>query len=862
MTRLTRWISLRHFWEEPGRTLLTLLGVALGVAVFLAIRLANASALASFSATVDAVAGRANLQIVGGSGGFDERLFLKVRQAPGVQAAAPIVQIAAPAPSLGGETLMVLGLDLFSEAGFGRAEESQHQAADPTPNTQHPTPNTWLQFLTEPRAVAITRSLARRYGLRIGSPLVLTAAARQVPFRVRAVLDSEELEQAFGGNLAVVDIGDAQDAFGRLGRLDRIDLLVPEKERPAVLQRLAAVLPADLRVTRPESRGQAVANMLAAFQLNLTALSFIALFVSLFLVFNAISMTVIRRRREIGVLRSLGVRRGEVLRLFLLEAGLFGAAGTLLGVGLGILMARGALGAVSQTISQLYVLVEARTVRLEPGVLLQAAAVGFGAALVAALVPAREAARTPVGVTLRQGALIELRPVALGPWSALGGLLLLAAGAAAALGLRQREPLWGFASAFCILAGFAALTPAGTVLLNGALERPMRRLFGAEGRLAVRYLTESLARTAVIVASLMVALAMLIGLSVMIRSFRDTVDTWVTQTIKADLYIEPAGRAISGAAAVLPPPVIATAQRLPGVTAVDTYHGVTIPFRGRQVWLAAVHLDVLATRSRLLFQHGSSREILTRTRREDGAVVTESFAHRFGVRAGDSLSLATPDGPRRLRVHGVFYDYSTDQGAILMDRSLYLRWFHDPIVNSMALYLQPGTDPAAVRAGLLRRLDGRYALIVTPNQGLRRHVLQVFDQTFRITYALQGIAVLVAALGIVNTLTALILQRGREIGILRAIGAFRAQVRRIVLIEAGLIGLTGYVIGTLCGLALAALLVYVINRQFFGWSIRMRLEPMLFVQTFLLVALTSLLAGLWPARHAAGRAPAEAMRLD
>jgi putative ABC transport system permease protein len=886
---LLRWITLRHLLEESGRTLLTLAGVALGVAVFLAIRLANASALASFRATVDAVAGRANLQITGGTGGFDEGQLLRVSRVPGVHAAAPVVQIAAPAPTLSGETLMVLGLDPFSEAGFGRVAGGQvdfgparvpgsllskpafagSAAGRPakagfvwTDPGFNPGAPGWLSLLVSPHPLAITRSLARRYRLRIGSPLVLTAASRNVTCSVRAILDSEELEQAFGGNLVVMEIEDAQSIFGRPNRLDRIDLLVSEPARDSVARRIAAILPPDLRITPPESRGQAVANMLAAFQLNLAALSFIALFVSLFLVFNAISMSVIKRRREIGILRSIGVSRGEVLRLFVLEALFFGAAGTVLGVGVGILLARVALGAVSQTISQLYVLVEARTLRLSPAVLAQGAGIGFGAAALAAVVPAREAARTPAGVTMRQGALIELRPLALGPWSAAGIVLLFLAAAASALSLRLHQPLWGFVSATGVLAGFSALTPAGTVAMSALLDPPIHRLFGAEGRLAVRYLTESLARTAMIVASLMVAMAMLIGLSVMVSSFRDTVNTWVNQTIKADLYVEPAGRQTSDAAAVLPPSVIEIARMLSGVAAVDTYHGVTIPFHGRQVWLASVHLDVLGRYSHQMFQSGSSDRILLRAWSEHGAVVTESFAHHFGVRAGDTIRLDTPGGPRWLSIKGVFYDYSTDQGAILMDHELYLRWFHDPIINSMAFYLKPGADPSTVRAEFLRRLTGRYALIVTPNQGLRRHVLQVFDQTFRITYALQVIAVLVAALGIVNTLTALILQRGREIGILRAIAALRAQVRRIVLIEAGLIGLCGYLIGSLCGLVLAALLVFVINRQFFGWSIRMVLEPGIFLQAFALVAVTSLLAGLWPARHAAGRAPAEAMRLD
>jgi putative ABC transport system permease protein len=856
VSRLLRWISLRHLWEEPGRTLLTLTGVALGVGVFLAIRLANTSALASFTRTVDAVSGRANLQVAGGSGGFDERHFPRVRRVPGVQAAAPVVQVAAPAPGLGGETLMVLGLDPFSESEFGRVPAGAVRSAPAGFSTN------WLAFLAGPPPIAVTRSLARRYGLEVGSSLEVTAGARRVPFRIAAILESEQLDQAFGGNLAVIDLRVAQHVFARGGRLDRIDLMVLEGEREAVSRRLEAVLPADLRVVRPESRGQAVANMLAAFQLNLTALSFIALFVSLFLVFNAISMAVIQRRRETGILRSLGVRRSEVLRLFLAEAVIIGAAGTLVGVGLGIGLAHGALGAVSKTVSQLYVLVEARSVHLSLPVLAQAAGIGFAASVVAAAAPALEASRTPAGMTLRQGALIDVRPLALRLWFVAGVLLLGLAGTAAALGLWLRQPLWGFVSAMGILTGFAALTPAGTVLLNGALERPLRRLFGAEGRLAVRYLTASLARTTVIVASLMVAMAMLIGLSVMVSSFRDTVDTWVNQTIKADLYVEPAGRRVTGSAAALPPGVIEAASAIPGVAAVDTYRGVSFTFRGREAWLAAVHLDVLAERGRLLFRRGSSAEILRQARAGEGAVVTESFSRRFEVREGDTLLLPTPGGHRRLRVYGIFYDYATEQGTVLIDRSLYRGWFHDPTVNSMALYLAPGADAGRVRAELLRRTDPQYALVVTPNSGLRRHVLDVFDQTFRITYALQGIAVLVAVLGILNTLTALILQRGREIGILRAIGALRGQVRRIVVIEAGLIGLTGYVIGALCGLVLAALLVFVINRQFFGWSIRLILEPTIFVQAFLLVLVTSLLAGLWPARHAAGRAPAEAMRLD
>lgn len=871
MGSLWRWISLRHLYLESGRTLLTVLGVALGVAVYLAIRLANHSAMASFAATVDAVAGKANLQVAGDSSGFDERLYPKIRALPGVIAAAPVVQAYALTAGLGDvspralvkgeedphlDTVLVLGIDPFAEAPFGRFEPAENARLREAA----------FAFLSDPRAAAVTRkgweSLTRGRPAELGAPLHLVVSGRSERLHLRHILESQELQQAMGGQVLIVDIATAQEIFRRYGRLDRIDLIVEPHRREAVAAAIRALAPPNVRVTQPQGRTRQVENMVSAFELNLTALSFIALFVSMFLIFNAVSMAVLRRRREIGILRSLGVTRAGIRLMFLFEGLFVGAVGGLAGLALGTLLARAALGAVAGTLSTLYLVVNAREVVPDPGLYVTAFAVGIGMSLLSALAPAIEASATDPAVTTRQGILIEAQRIPIGRLSAAGlGILVLAA-AVALWTVAERRPAGGFVSAFLLLAGFSLLAPGFTLLCERLASPPLRAMAGIEGMLGARYLRESLARSSVAIAALMVSVGMLVGLTIMVGSFRRTVSVWVEQTLRGDLYVEPVGRQVSGSATRLPDPVVQAARRLPAAAAVDTYRAVEIAYNGRIAYCMGIDFDVQAKHGRLQFANGPAAEILTRARREDGVVVTESFSYRHRVRPGDTVTLETPAGRARLRVEGVFYDYSTDAGAVLMDYRLYRRLWNDSRTESLAIYLHPGMDPDAARREFIRRVGSRYLLYVTPNQALRRRVLVVFDQTFRITYALQAIAIVVAVLGVVSNLTALIVQRGREIGVLRAVGALRRQVHRMVLVESGLLGLIGALLGCGCGLLLSLLLTYVINKQFFGWSIRLTVDPWLFVQATALMVATALLAGVAPARMAAGRLAAEAMRVE
>jgi putative ABC transport system permease protein len=665
-----------------------------------------------------------------------------------------------------------------------------------------------------------------------------------------------------GGNVVIADIATVQEVFARSGRLDRVDLIVDPARRDPVRAALARMLPADARPALPRERTQQVENLVRAFSLNLLALSFIAIFVSTFLIFNAVALAVVRQRRDIGVLRALGLTRGQIVNLFLAEGLVLGAAGGVLGAVLGALFANLALQQVGRTLSVLYLVGEATRLRLDFATLAAGAGIGIVSALVSALAPALEAAATPPGATLREGSGIEARRPPYGRLGLAGAGALVAAGGVSAWTIAAREPVGGFVAAFLVLVGFSLVAPLWTLAAARAAV-PLARRFGIAATLGARAVRETAVRGSVVIAAVMVAVGMLVALTVMVGSFRRTVDTWITQSLRGDLYVEPVGHRASQRATALPPALVTGAAQLAGVAAIDSYRATSITLDGLLATAVGIDFEVQRAHGRLQFVNGEdARTVLARALRAGGVIVTESFAHRHRVRAGGTLVLPAPAGEVRVPVEGVFYDYSSDAGAVLMDRALYARLWRDERTESLALYLTPGADADQVRTAFLRLAGPGVLLHVTPNQTLRKRVLSVFDETFQITYVLQTIAVFVSVLGVISTLTTLVLQRRRELAVLRAAGALRAQVRTLVLVESGVLGAAGSALGCVAGYVLALLLVHVINRQFFGWSIRMSVDPLVFVQAIVLMTVTATLAGLVPARLAAGHATSAALRVE
>lgn len=869
---LFRQFVLRRLLQERVRTLTTIGGIALGVGVVIAIQLTNASSVRGFETALETVAGKATIEVVG-TGGVDEARLPDLgwlrefgAASPVIEGEMAIVEEGEASGARGVEALKVLGVDILRDLALRRYVVGAHAlderpaeamaAARAASEAAALTQQQFLQLLTSPQSIVITEKLARRRGYAVGSEIRLMAGDRVNTYVVRGLLADEGPARVMDGSFVLMDIAAAQLAFARLGRIDRIDVMLRDGADTAAVDaardQIAARLPQGLTAQRPARRGEQVERMLAAFHLNLTALSYVSLVVGLFLVYNTVTISVIARRDEIGTLRALGVTSGRILRLFLGEAAVLGVAGTLIGIAIGRALADMALGLTSATVSTIYIATAAAPPDLTWPLVLLAFGIGVPLSLGAAWVPAQEASRVPPTAAIRGHDRLEMRTriarrSLVAPAVVLGAAIVLSQ-----LDAVNGRPLFGYAASFAIIIGASLLVPAIIFTLARLLGPSLRRLLGVEGVLAHANLTAAIPRLSISIAALAVALSMMVAIAIMIGSFRDTVVYWVGQTLQADLFIGPGVRPTTGSAQTLSPEVIEATRQHPAVEAVDAFRNIDLVYRDALVVLGAGNFDVVLSHGSLLFKTpGDGADALRRARGTDAVVVSEAFATRFGTRPGDTLTLQTPRGPRGYTVAAVYYDYAADRGVIVMDRPVFARDFGDLAPSGVAAYLRDGADAEQVRAEILAQLDEGHRAFIYTNSRLRAEVLRIFDSTFAITYALEIIAVAVAMLGVGATLLTLVIERRRELSMLRLIGAAERQVRRMVMIEAALIGAASQTIALVVGFALSLLLVYVINVQSFGWTIQFRVPYLFLTQVSLAVVAATTVAGVYPARRAA-----------
>ena len=859
--------SARYLRRHPLLTALSVLGVALGVAVSVAVDLANASALRAFELSGEAVTGTATHQVVGGPGGVPGGLVARLVAEAGVEQVAPVVEGAARPDRDPGRVVSVLGVDPFAEAAFRPFVGGPGSGLDAG------------AFLTVPGAVLVTEGTAADLGVAVGDTLGLRVDGRPETARVVGLLQPDDDRSASAlRDLLVADVATAQEWFGMTdgasrvgaegtprpsppapppaaGSLSRIDLILPVGDSAAV-GRVEALLPEGLEVRPASTQAEALATMTAAFRLNLTALSLLALVVGVFLIYNTVTFAVVQRRRELGTYRALGVTRAEVFRNVLLEALAVGAVGTALGLALGVLLGSGLVRLVTQTIGDLYFVVRVRELALSPASLLKGVALGLGATAVGALRPGWEAASTAPASALRRStqedALAD-RASRLALWGA----------AVLALGVGSLWVPAGVGGAYVgmlgILAGLALAVPWLTRAWAAASRPVLGTVLGPVGRMAARGVQASLSRTAVAVAALAVAVAATVGVATMVSSFRTTVADWLGSVLQADVYVQPPATVFRRGGAVLDDSLARALAGLEGVDRADAIRVRTLDAGDGPFDLVVADVD--PTRASIYrYKEGSARAFAEGA--PGGAVaVSEPFAFRFGVGAGDTLTLPTDRGPRRAPVAGVYYDYGNDLGVVRMDERPFLESYADPGYTGTALTAAPGTDPAALvrRARAVAEAAGQ-DVTVRSNRELREASLEIFDQTFVVTSVLRLLAVAVAFVGVLSALMALQLERRRELAMLRAQGMTPAEVRRMVFAETGLMGLWAGLLAVPLGLALAAVLVFVVNVRSFGWTLAFAVSPWVLVQAVGLALGAALLAGVYPALAMSRTNPALAMR--
>jgi putative ABC transport system permease protein len=847
LLRLITWPYVR---KHVLRTILTAAGIVLGVAVFVGMNSANTSVLLAFSRTVDRIAGRTELQVTAGETGFPEEVLERVQSSPLVRVAVPVIEAVANTNIRGEGSLLVLGVDLTGDRSLRDYDlESGEEAVIDDP----------LVFLAQPDSIMVSRRFAETNGLAVGSRLPLGTVDGEKRFTVRGIMKATGLATAFGGNLAVMDIYAAQRMFGRGRTFDRIDLALTGgrtlREGTSELEKL---LGAGFQIDPPSERRQQFETMIAAYTLMMGASSLFALVIGMFIIYNSFAIAVTERRSEIGILRALGATRGQIRWLFLAESAVTGLIGSALGVVAGLFIARGIAASVATLVSDTFgVARESGEVLMSPALLLAAAAIGLATSLVGAFIPARAAAGVEPVHALQKGKSQEYSREA----HRVRVLTAIAAAVVSIVCLLVGSTRAIFYTSY-LLAIVAVLAIAPLLSLSLArLSRPVLKwLRPVEGALAADSLIQAPRRTSATVAALMLSIALVVAFGGMARASYGTLAEWVRTTLNPDLFVMPAPDIVMRTIR-FPGSMTKELEGIAGVRRLQAVREARVVFQGSQVMLIAI--DLLSVEELIPVRIvAGSRDMFATAAAGRGLLVSDSLARLHRLHTGDIAELTAPGGVMRLPIAGIIVDYSDQQGSILIDPSLFERYWQDDSVNSYRVYLAAEARVADVRRRILERYAGERQVFILNNDELKAYVLRVTDQWFGLTYLQIAVAALVAILGIVNTLTVSITDRRRELGVLRALGGKKRQIRRMIWMEA--LATSG--IGIALGCALGAINLYyvleIVRHDVAGMQLDYQFPTMVAFVVASMILGAAFLAALWPSEAAVRGSLVEALEYE
>ena len=843
---LLRLISWPYARKHLLRSLLTTAGIVLGVAVFVGMHTANQSVLAAFRQTIDRIAGSTQLQISAGEPGFDEEVLEKVQNVPEVRAAAPVIEATA---STGKGNLLILGVDMLGDRQL-RSYDLEGDASIDDP----------LVFLAQPDSLIVAKTFADERGLKINATIPMRTMDGDRVFTVRGIMKQGGLASAFGGNLAVMDIYAAQKIFGRGRKFDRIDIVLQDgvalDDAAAKLRR---ALGTGFQVEPPSSRGEQFESTSRIYELASNITSVFALFIGMFIIYNTFAIAVTQRRSEIGILRALGATRGQIRTLFLTESAIAGLAGTLAGVAFGIVMARAMAGYIGGLLEEVYgVAQHAEHIDIQPWLIAAAVVMGVVTSLIAAVIPARAAASVDPVKALQKGkfqSLSEGENRVRRRWA-----IACAAASVLTLALNRYTAIFYGGYLLAVMAA-VLLAPALALGMAHALRPLLAWLRPVEGTLAADSLIQGPRRTSGTVAALMLSLALVISLGGLARSSYNSLSEWMLIALNPDLFVTTA-ESVTARSFVFPASLGDGLRAIEGVAEVQLVRSVRVLVKNTPVMLVAVDVGAIARRAKLPPVEGDAAEMYRLTAEGKGLMASENFARLHGARLGEVLEIPAPAGTLRLPVVGIVRDFSDQQGSVLLARDVFIRYWNDDSVNIFRLYLKPGAHEAEVRQRILDTYGGRQRLFVLTNRDLRSYVIRLTDQWFGLTYVQIAVAVLVAILGIVNALTVSITDRRRELGVLRAVGGLRRQIRHTVWMEASAIGLIGLVLGLALGAVQLYYSIEIARRDLIGIDVGYAYPVQMALTLTPVILCAAFLAALAPAESAVRGSLVEALEYE
>lgn len=843
-------ITLRQWSNHKLRLVLTTLGIALGVAVFFGIRTANATLLASLRVTVEKAAGKATLQIAAGESGFPEEVLDKVRAVPGVHVAEPVIEVISHTAFSDEGNLLILGVDIAGDHELRdyQFDRSASEVSDP------------LTFLAQPNSILVSRAFADRHSLRTGDTLPLFTSVGRKEFTVQGIFKPIGVGEVFGGNIAVMDVYSAEVVFSRGRHFDRIDLMnSPDVSVEELQKRLQAVLPAGIEVLQPQTRGAALENTVTAMRTGMLITSFVALFVGVYIIFNSFGISVNQRWKEIGILRAIGVERGNVSNMFLGEAFFMGIAGSVIGIVAGYYLAAIASKAMGAIAADVYGTISTpQAVIFRKDYALISFAVGVISSVLGAWLPARAASRLDPILALhnietrRQESVLGWLRTIIGALLILASMLLIAL-TPSHVGLNSQ-----FFYALLMLLGLTIILP-NLVQWSARALRPIMDWFGGtEGTLAVDAMIQSPRRSSATVGALMIGLMFVFSTGAYIQSYRLMINRWVDSMINVDIIVattqqlrsttyhfsEDLGKQIAA---------------LPEVRRLLNVRFTSIPYNGDTSALVAIEMDGFLGRSKESLTGIQDPAFIEKLEKGEAVFVSRNFTTRWGTHVGDVVTMQSPTGELRLPVLAIVDDFRSEKGTIFMDRVLYKKYWQDSGVDFFDIALKPEADRAAAKRAVTHITSGTVHAFVYTNAEFRKWISGLVDQFFVLNYMQLVVAVLVSMLGIVNTLIISISERKREIGIIRALGGYRSQIRKLILLEAVAISLVGVFIGAFAAVLSTQFMVHTVSMVLAGYSVPFYFPWRMILFSVPIVVAGSVLAAWWPARHAINKQVIEAI---
>ncbi len=830
-------VTLGFIKHHLLQTILLVVGIAFGVALIVSVDIANQSASRSFALSKEILSTKSTHHVVGAYSDFDESIYKDLKIKLGIRNLAPVVEEYVNVPALGGRAVRLVGTDLFADLFFYDSQNS------PLTNLTGKALNL---LLTKSGTALVSPDLIQTETVE-EDVLELNYGSKSLNLKIIGVIDSQnsKLSESVGG-LILTDISTAQELLGKVGLISQIDLEIDEdsSEGQQALESIREYLPEGVQLKSKELLLSSAKNMTRAFELNLTALSLLALFVGVFLIYNIVSFSVIQRRTIIGTLRSIGATRSQIFNMILTEALMIGLVGSLVGLLGGVLLGKSIVRLVTASINDLYYTLTVTNFTVTPETIIKGLTAGILAAIVAALVPAFEASRfSPLNI-LRRSGFESMFLKSIKALSVLGiafvglGYLLIA--------LPTKSLVFSLLSVFLILFGVSLLVPICTTLLMKVFSFVLKP-FGVIAKMSPRNIIRSTSRTAVAIASLTIAISVILSVSIMIGSFRGTVVSWLDSALSADIFVSMDSSNISSQEG-LNPQIKSVVRDVNNVERVATVRRVLYDSPVYGVFnLVAVSKDLAADNRDFIWKE-SDNDDLWQKMRENSILISESFAYKNNIEPGpgNTLEIQTDRGSRVFNVSGVYYDYGAQTGVVLISDILFRSLWDDDQITSLGIYLSNPEDAELTIDTLRRKLSGFSNLVIRSNNDLKKSAIKTFDRTFTVTSALRLLIAIVAFISVLSSLMAVQLEREKEFGVFRALGMTVRQLRSMLLLENGLVGITSGLFSIPVGWVLSLILIYVINLRSFGWTLNFSLEPSYILEAMGIALIASLAAGIYP----------------